>query len=620
MGTGKETVTLVRHPAPHPTESLMGYMLRLSEVNGYSTMWSLCQLAGLRQSEIRTTGIRIAKLAQVARRQSADLEGIAFTPPDGMPRWARLLNHPLPPAELNILSPRFCPQCVVEKGFIEAHWHLRLMAVCPVHLRHGFSSCRACEKPLRWFRPGLLECECAAQLNDQGGQPLSEQDGGLSAVIRSKVLGSDSVLPNSGCLPLDHLMKMNLRSLLALLRGLGRLRIAASGRADSSDDLTVVLAANEVLRQWPENFMKLMTDFANQSGDEAEAAAAKRFAPIHRVVFRNKAIAPGDQTDFLKTAFVEFLVNRWGRAYVDRKLLRHLSEDSEQRFLSRAEFAAKVGVQQRTAARLLLAKAIPTERVKCGKAERVIVDATGLVPTLRGEGAVVRVRTAAKRLGLPVSVLGALRDSGDFVVRHLPTGRTGWHEYDLEAFERKVIAASISTATGGQVIELSRIMQNRHHTPPMKAEVVRSILVGDLVAWRGDKTGMAALHVKAESFDRWMTDVSNRQLASCRTPVEAARELRCERGCIRSLLKSGHLRGSNTYDGFKIDGQSIVAFQAEYASLVSYARRFNTSTRSLMERCKTAGIDLLFVPLARRAGPQPFIRVSDGAHLLAAAG
>jgi len=38
---------LVRHPAPKPTESLLGYVLRVSEGNGYSSPWSVYRLARL---------------------------------------------------------------------------------------------------------------------------------------------------------------------------------------------------------------------------------------------------------------------------------------------------------------------------------------------------------------------------------------------------------------------------------------------------------------------------------------------------------------------------------------------------------------------------------------------
>jgi hypothetical protein len=171
----------------------------------------------------------------------------------------------------------------------------------------------------------------------------------------------------------------------------------------------------------------------------------------------------------------------------------------------------------------------------------------------------------------------------------------------------------------GQAVELSRIMQNRHYTPTMKAEVVRGILAGLIVTWQGSRTGMASLQVKTDSFQDWIGHTSNRQLAHSRTPLEAASELQCDRGCISSLLKMGHLLGGSTYSGFKIEGQSITAFKAEYVSLVSCAKRRGTSTRALMARCDQAGIDLLLVPLKRRAGPQPFIRVLDAEHLMAAA-
>src|SRR5580698_10502863 len=118
---------LVRHTPPHKTESLMGYMLRLSEENGYSTPWSLILLAGIKQNEIRTSGMSIKKLAAIANRPKSELELIAYSSPPGQPRWARLLGHPLVPTELSITDPKFCPQCVAEMGFVEAHWHLSLM-------------------------------------------------------------------------------------------------------------------------------------------------------------------------------------------------------------------------------------------------------------------------------------------------------------------------------------------------------------------------------------------------------------------------------------------------------------------------------------------------------------
>lgn len=53
----------------------------------------------------------------------------------------RLLGHDTPFTELNAKRPSLCPECVAEKGFIEAHWDLALMTGCPVHRRLLVSHC-----------------------------------------------------------------------------------------------------------------------------------------------------------------------------------------------------------------------------------------------------------------------------------------------------------------------------------------------------------------------------------------------------------------------------------------------------------------------------------------------
>jgi hypothetical protein len=72
------TPLLVRHLAPLLTESLYGYILRLSEANGYTTPWSLFLLAQIRDHEARSTGMKVAKLAQVCNRPENELQSISY--------------------------------------------------------------------------------------------------------------------------------------------------------------------------------------------------------------------------------------------------------------------------------------------------------------------------------------------------------------------------------------------------------------------------------------------------------------------------------------------------------------------------------------------------------------
>ena len=66
------TPLLVRHPAPYPTEGLAGYVLRLSEINGYTTTLSLYRLAGMEAKERSWTNFAYAKFAAIANLPVAD--------------------------------------------------------------------------------------------------------------------------------------------------------------------------------------------------------------------------------------------------------------------------------------------------------------------------------------------------------------------------------------------------------------------------------------------------------------------------------------------------------------------------------------------------------------------
>src|ERR1035441_9832190 len=55
-------------------------------------------------------------------------------------------------------------------------------------------------------------------------------------------------------------------------------------------------------------------------------------------------------------------------------------------------------------------------------------------------GEIYRVRVAAKRLVISVSVLKAMKSSGIYEVNHLLPTRAGFHELDLRAFTRKLLA------------------------------------------------------------------------------------------------------------------------------------------------------------------------------------
>ena len=100
------------------------------------------------KSEGPVLGLRSS--ARFANRPSSELDAIAYSSPERR-RSCRLLGHSLVFADLNLKEPKFCPQCVAEKGFIEGHWDLRLMTGCPIHRQSLLSTCPKCGDPVRWL-------------------------------------------------------------------------------------------------------------------------------------------------------------------------------------------------------------------------------------------------------------------------------------------------------------------------------------------------------------------------------------------------------------------------------------------------------------------------------------
>jgi hypothetical protein len=473
---------LVRHPAPFPTESLFGYILRLSQENGYSTPWSLFLTAGMEQHEIRGTGIKITKLAKIANRCSAELEAIAYCVAGS--RLCRLLRQRLVVTDLDLNKPKLCTQCVSEKNFIEAHWDLTLMTGCPVHRQSLLSSCPSCGHPLRWFRRGLLECQCGADLRNGDLQPISLAEASLLDVIRTRALRLAPSVENPSGLPLSDLWSMDLRALLFVIRTLGKQRMIMDN-ADWHDGKGLLCAAAHALEDWPTNFFRLLQEIGmKSSAKNAGESVRRQFATLYGCLFKYRAIAQPKQVEFLKIAFLDFASNHWGRGFVDYRLIEPFSKTLPAgRFQTPAAMARQLGVDPRTARRLLEDKKILRRKDRNGKSEYSLIDSDLVDIPRTCPGRIYPLRKAAAIIGLPVSVLKNLKASGDYQHR-LPT-QPGFHELDVREFTKRIsdLGSSSNAATLSrqeECITLRQAASGFYGYLGGGATLVRAVLSGSL--------------------------------------------------------------------------------------------------------------------------------------------
>ena len=159
---------LVRTPTPYPTESLFSFIIRVSEINGYETPQTILNYAGYKDGEIRSTKLSIKKLAIILNCTESDLNKISYNKYDHNNQLKiKLLNHDLGFTARDFLRSKkqiFCPECVIENGFVEAFWDLNLAIYCPEHKSIPIETCPNCNQKIKFLRPGLLKCSCGHKL------------------------------------------------------------------------------------------------------------------------------------------------------------------------------------------------------------------------------------------------------------------------------------------------------------------------------------------------------------------------------------------------------------------------------------------------------------------------
>ncbi len=509
----------------------------------------------------------------------------------------------------------------MEKGFIEAHFDLALMTGCPVHSRSLLSRCPGCMNPLRWFRPGLLECQCGTNLRNVSLPAISGAEADLLDLIRRKILGLTAGRDYASGLPSSYLEVMSLQPLLSLVGMLGRRRMVVDNDSDRRNSQRVVSAAAGVLAEWPNNFFRLLRGIREGvPADSSRGVARGRLGAIYRSLLNLKRIMPIEQADFLRIAFLDFVRNDLQPDFIDQKLMSRLRTDQHERFISKAAFARRYGINTRTAARFVEDQGLPSRTFRWGKEERKLIDSAAARLTPAAPGKIYRLRQAAAMIGISVGLLKRLKANGDFGVNHLLRTKPGVHELDIKAFIQKLkrLAPPINPAdlSSPKCMRFAIVACGWYGSVAIKANIVRAVLSGELPVVGSVDGTVAGLLVSYEGFQRLAHDERARENRDTRTIGEAACQLECNTRSVRRLVELERLRATPTPKACRVTEESIAEFKKRYVSLLSIARATNSASWALQNICKRCNLPMLVARQSGKKSSQAFIRAEHRQEML----
>ncbi|WP_158945314.1 helix-turn-helix domain-containing protein [Granulicella sp. S190] len=623
---------LVRRPCPNRTESKLGYILKLSEKNGYVSPQAVLTRAGTKFKRHNTIDA-MTKLAHIAGLTATELLSIVthWGEPDRM--FCRLMGQRIHSADLQFQQKKVCPECVKAKGFIEAHFDLAVMIACPVHGKLLLTHCSQCSAEIRWERPGLLKCHCGAALIQCDDSLVSPAVRELLDIVRRKALLLEPGADYSSGVPDAQLWKMNLQSLIYLIGALGRRVVGGRSAVKWNDYGRIVSGAAEILANWPHGFHDWLRELTADIPDDVPLKLTTQ--PLRGIYFSlGYGVRPRSEAIFLRHALSAFVVNHLGAGCHDREF-RATKNEYVKRYIPVNGFAEMLGIDPRTAQQLIKRQRLPTVEIERARYKRTLVDLTKVTLLTRSPGKVCRRQVAAKAIGISSELLSSLKKSGDFQVSHLPKGMSGFHESDIKVFVEKLVAIASQQSMGRdeaqRLIRLEFILQRSFCTVEEKADIVRRLLHGSLEAWGCDDGTIGGILVPVSaigSSGRRVLRDHTRALFTKTAPAakdggrrmssaEAASYLNCSKITVYKLLEQRLIQAAKQGNMWLIEEEELRKFSTTYVQIASVAKELRTSPCALAQFCAAHGIPTIPPGQGTRSGNQLFICAKDESNLLA---
>ncbi|RKT25621.1 TniQ protein [Paraburkholderia sp. RAU2J] len=298
------TKLLVRF-APMPDESTTGYLLRLSECNGFSSLLDLDLLAS---DEHGVDGLA---------RVGSMLPGLSLQPLRGQVSHFRHLNT-ADPGRLsakywNGRRPRYCLECLAERPGWRAAWDLTLMVACPIHRARLRDSCPGCKQPLSWKRRFVSLCNCGRSLTEAASETATDAEIAVGAYLSSALTGEAFGEP---ALHRTNVGLLGLQDLLAacmFLGGYASNNAAKPTKIANLDEVSVATAtadaAGRAFLDWPRGYQELLRMVCrNRGADNSCARLTARFGYFYTALYKRFA---ADQFDFLRREFDSYVSREW---------------------------------------------------------------------------------------------------------------------------------------------------------------------------------------------------------------------------------------------------------------------------------------------------------------------
>ena len=606
---------LLRRPRPYEDEDLAGYILRLSQVNRYSSPQWIYNLASIPQYAAngnfcdRTTQ-DFSKLAQLLSIEESTLWKMAFREyKSNKVARVKFFGRSLPTYNLSKLTAKVCPCCLAENSYCRKIWNLIPLTVCPIHHCLLIDICPECDRPIRWDRNSVNECKyCELDWRDIRSEILE-----LANTIPSHLLFAACGLEELGEAELQiigekhPILNLELEHLISIFSFFaGQLidvgdttgKFIATNRSNAELH-ELLLAAWDYLQDFPDGFERFLEWFKNKSShSERDTGIARDFGNFYRRLYKN---FPRHTFGFLHTAFENYLATQWDGGYLNSKLGRiEMPDDGDRKFLSGVETAKLLKMTEAWVLRSVECGTLKGRLRKMGKRTSVLVERESAEAYLQNLKNSIYLKDVAKILGIErKAVVNLIEHSCMPAFRgRTVDGHQKWlinHNAPVNLLNR--INALINKTTDKKITDkcsFDLAIRRLSGSGCSTGRLVGAILDRTIVpVCKNEGVGLKQYCFDTQDVDRLVNEYYKNDeevlnvldIAIWLGVKQQVAAFWIDRGFISAEIKiHQHHRHR------KVLRSSIEEFQARYVTAVELACQFNTSSRKVLSLLKEQNI------------------------------
>lgn len=599
-------IMLIATPQPKLRESILGFLLRATELNGYKSINQIFAIAGMSANEARSVRPSLGKLAPIFGRTEQEFinAGLDTSREEDSSRYLNLAGHKISSLYTKSKHAGFCVECFKDQGYIESFFELKYALGCPIHNSRVLEFCPECSRQLDWWRRGLAKCSCGCDLRVVQVKHIESPSViALLNIIRSKLYRLDCDMDTITDLgfPVKAIQRMSINTLLPLIHRFSSAIYMDDGNSvdlEHSNDWRALVTTAEVLSNWPNNFHKHLMNVHASGANLSKLGLRGQFNSFYESLF--KTGLPTEEVVFLLEAFVEFGQTYWQNGYIHSNLIKQ----KDKKLVGINELATKLKVQPRNVHDLVqCAELVPVCKHEKGG---LLFDTSQQLPKI---GKTLSLRVAAKVLGVPSTVLREFRKNGYYVISNIARPVTAYSQIDIENLyaQMRLNAKPISRFNPIEHISLSDIMQMKFGNIEIKVDILKAVV--------DDKLKPLGYLVDAPEVLIFDNDYALDVIESLEVNYEyyfnikdAKEEFNIVSTTIKLLYAGGQVEGFRKHGNEWISRKSMTEFLSKYEAFTSVAAIKGLPLKALEKLCAEIGIAIHYFSISVQQLKHGFIR------------